>query len=157
LSGRKTGRQHTENGNKVKAGYDSVSDDMARMRFQYIRDHTTLPAYFLMVSDMRYGSRNRLAANNIAELYPRFATAFPDHVYTQRVGNELNGMLKIRPGEKLMDLSIPDMDGKTHSLLKSIEGKVAVIDFWDPGAGPALPKQGKCCRYTMPIKTKALQ
>jgi hypothetical protein len=53
----KTGRQHTENGNKVKAGYDSVSDDMARMRFQYIRDHTTLPAYFLMVSDMRYGSR----------------------------------------------------------------------------------------------------
>ncbi len=151
---RNIGTDLTEKGMAHKNRVDSVLSDQVEWRYNYIREHISLPSYFLLLMDLSQGKTNRHIANNITELYPRFAAAFRDHVYTPRIADELTGLMRIRPGERYIDINIPDLKGQIHALSKNMEGKITLVDFWGSWCGPCIVKTRKMAPLYKTYKDK---
>ncbi|MES2329769.1 MAG: TlpA disulfide reductase family protein [Bacteroidota bacterium] len=135
---RKTGTDLTEQGNLVNRAFDSLRDDRNIVRYKYIKDHPSIVSYYLVWEDMRMAKENRKISNAIADVYPALAAKYPDHLYTMRIGNELSGLIKIRPGEKFIDFTAPDLSGMDYTLSALANGKVTLVDFWGSWCGPCI-------------------
>jgi thiol-disulfide isomerase/thioredoxin len=42
----------------------------------------------------------------------------------------------VRVGSRIIDFTLPDLNGVKHTLSKEIEGKIAIVDFWASWCGP---------------------
>ena len=54
------------------------------------------------------------------------------------MGEIINSLTKIKVGEKYIDFSAPDIDGKEIKMSDVIHNKIALIDLWATTCGPCI-------------------
>ena len=135
----KTGSDFTPEGKAVFAEEQAILQDRTDWRYDYLRKNPTLFSYYLLLQDTYYDARdNESIAKNIKEVYPLFASLFPAHSYTQRIGSEISGLNLRRPGEAFVDFTAPDLTNKTYQFSKLLNGKVTLLDLWGSWCGPCI-------------------
>jgi thiol-disulfide isomerase/thioredoxin len=143
----KSGDDLTAKGKWWKKEKDSVQMAILNYRYHFINSHLDIVAYFLMQEDVYYHKEQPGVIDHVQQAYPTLAARFPNHIYTERVGNEMRGYLKLVPGGKFIDFSAPDLSGNEHALSDLVKDKVTLIDFWGSWCG-------SCIAYThtmMPV------
>lgn len=135
----KSGDNLTPDGQKVKRSIDSLTVLKNSRKYEEIIAAPSLAGYYEVWRDVVYFNKEIPQINEmIKQAYPLLAKTFAEHSYTRLVGNELNGELKVKPGEQFIDFSAPDIDGKKYTLSAEIKGKVTLIDFWGSWCGPCI-------------------
>lgn len=137
----KMGKDVTHEGLKIRASNDSLTKDLIKWKYTYIKQNPSISNYFLMHHDVQYQAKdNRDLAMLINDVYKHYAVKFPNHWYTKVVGDAISGIVKIYPGNQFIDFTAPDLKGKTFALSEQIKGKVALIDLWGSWCGPCIAK-----------------
>lgn len=137
----KTGKDLTPEGLKIRNSYDSLSKDLIKWKYAYVKQNPSLSNYFLIYDDVQYHAKNnRDLAMRIDEAYKQYAKLFTDHWYTKVVGDAIGGIVKIFPGNQFVDFTAPDLSGRPYTLSEQIKGKVALIDLWGSWCGPCIAK-----------------
>jgi len=135
----KSGDALTLHGRLAKKAQDELLADQKTWEYDYISKHINILSYYLMLHDALFGAKdNPVLLADIKRAYPIFSTKYPTHSYTKLIGDLLTGFNKIIPGQKLIDVNLPDLAGKTHHLNDLAKGKVTLIDFWGSWCGPCI-------------------
>jgi len=133
-----TGDEFTPNGKLLKKERDLLHNEINAWRYKYVNANPTLFSYYLILQDVYGAKNNPVVAEAIKKAYPQFAAKYPEHSYTKIVGNELNGLYKVKVGQPLIDFSAPDLKGNVYSLAELAKGKVTLIDLWGSWCGPCI-------------------
>ena len=128
----------TGEGKQMKQLIDEYATQKYRWKYNYILSKPTLAGYFELWRDLYFIKQHPEIKDILKEVYPVLVKSFPDHSYTTLVGDQLDGFLKIIPGEQFIDFSAPDINGKKYTLSEQIKGKVSLIDFWGSWCGPCI-------------------
>lgn len=147
----KTGRDLTPDGLKIRASNDSLTKDVVKWKYKYIKENPSISNYFLIYNDVQYQAKNnRDLAMLIDEVYKQYAITFPDHWYTKVVGDAIGGIVKIFPGNRFIDFTAPNLKGQEFTLSEQIKDKVALINLWGSWCGPCIAK----AKLVVPIYNK---
>ena len=147
---RKTGADLSSKGVLIGQKREDLNKRMIEWGYKYIEANPSTMSYYLMWNDLKFHKENPQLVKSVSDVYPLFAKKFPDNVYTTMVGNELKGFLKIKAGEKFIDFTAQDLDGKDFKISSLIENKVVLIDLWGSWCGPCISKT----RTMIPIYEK---
>ncbi len=133
----KTDAAYTAKGRILNHREDSVTNQIAQWKHTYISNNIDVASYYLLTKDISNARDNKETLEYIRSAYPKFAVKYPSHPYTTIIGNALDG-LKLKPGDKLPELILPDLLEKQHSLSDLVKDKITLIDFWGSWCGPCI-------------------
>ena len=135
----KIGADFTPKGKAVFEEEQAILQNRTDWRYDYLRKNPTLFSYYLLFRDTYFDARaNETIAKNVRELYPFFASLFPEHPYTERMGNQIAGLNLRRPGQDFVDFTAPDLTNKTWQFSKLLNGKITLLDLWGSWCGPCI-------------------
>ena len=125
----------------VQKSGDSVSLVMLRWRLQYVKEHSNIVGYSILVSEAKYvASQFKTDISPIADIYQTiFAPKYPDHPYTAQMIDLLTGS-SLKPGLSFIDFTAVDFTGKPVKLSERIAGKPTVLHLWASWCGPCRKK-----------------
>lgn len=129
------GKVYTEEYQVFEKKMQKMYREMKDFQNEYIRRNVTLPGLFLLMSQVAIDLEPE-GINTIKEIY----NALYDGKFTD---NPMSNYMKhwiisqqIQVGSRFIDFTIPDAEGKLHTLSEEIKGKVALIDLWASWCGP---------------------
>lgn len=129
------GKVYTEEYQAFEKKTQKMYREMKDFQNEYIRRNVTLPGLFLLMSQVAIDLEPE-GINTIKEIY----NALYDGKFTD---NPMSNYMKhwiisqqIQVGSRFIDFTIPDAEGKLHTLSEEIKGKVALIDLWASWCGP---------------------
>jgi thiol-disulfide isomerase/thioredoxin len=135
----KSGDEFAPKGKIYKKELDALAAEELEWRYNYIKTHHDLLSYYFIVDDMRFKVKsNPVLLKEIQTIYPGFTASYPAHPYTLIVKNGLYGMNNVKPGEHVINVSLPDLNGQVHDLNELSTGKITLIDFWGSWCGPCI-------------------
>lgn len=115
---------------------DKVYNKMAKDEFTLVKNDTTV--FGLILFDDLFSSTRftDLQETNVIEVFQKsYQRKFEKHPIVQRLKLAIAGK-EVKVGAKFRDFSLPDFDGKQHTLSNEIEGKIALLDLWASWCGP---------------------
>lgn len=108
---------------------------------EYVRKNKSVFAYSLIIENLMQAVSNKEEPKQEwCDQYVRYAAIFPNHCYTELGDIMIKTLFSIRPGGTYIDFSLPDSDGKTHTLSEIIEGNIAILNLWASWCGPCRRK-----------------
>lgn len=119
-----------EKGNKLR-------EDMYAYELDYITNNTSLVGLYLLNNTRhRLYNKDNAAKQPYADIFKRvYEAKYPTNRMAITMHNWVTSM-EVRAGSHIIDFTLPDLGGTSHTLSKEIEGKIAVIDFWASWCGP---------------------
>ena len=103
----------------------------------YITNNPNLVGLYLL-NQVRYRLYNKDNATKqpYVDVFKRVYDArYPTNNMAIALRNWVSSM-DVRVGSRVIDFTLPDLNGENHTLSKEIEGKIAIIDFWASWCGP---------------------
>jgi len=134
---RKIGKELSPAMLEVEAKQKLIQKEIIDWRYAYIKKNRNLFSYSLIVYDLLNTFKD-VDIQTIKAVYPDYASKYPKHPYTTLCAAVLEGNDSIRVGGKLIDFTLPDLDGNKQTLSELIKGKVALIDLWATWCGPCI-------------------
>jgi peroxiredoxin len=134
---RKIGKEFSPAMLEVDAKSKLIQQDMIDWRYAYIKKNRNLFSYSLIVYDLLNTFKD-VDIQTIKEAYPVYASKYPKHPYTTLCAAVLEGNESVRVGGKLIDFTLPDLEGNKQTLSELIKDKVALIDLWATWCGPCI-------------------
>jgi peroxiredoxin len=120
---------------------DSIAQALNEAKIAYTESQSTPVSYYVLYTLVE--SMDELSAEDqlrLRKAYSTHAQNFPDHPYTQLVGELLQANSNIKAGEPFVNFSAPNLQGEQVELADYIEGKVAILDLWASWCGPCIRK-----------------
>ena len=119
--------------------FKTMSDSLYRAKKEYVAEYNRKKpgiVGFYLIFEMYYWEKDsqvKATYQNVFETLYR--DKYAGHPFTKKMLDMITAE-NIRPGEKFIDFTIPDIDGNMHTLSEEIKGKIAVIDLWASWCGP---------------------
>ena len=119
---------------------DSLYQEWIRWKLQYIREHSDVAGYSILVSEARREKDKIHDFSQFAEIFQTiFAYKYPNHPYTEKMINMLTGS-SLKSGNKFVDFVAVNVHGESVRLSERIAGKPTVLHLWASWCGPCRQK-----------------
>ena len=135
---RESGNDLSSAGRAIYFKSDSVQQEMFRWRSDYIKQNPTMISYFFLLQDLQQIETTKIDLSQAKDSYAMLSKKYPNHPYTQFVKNLLDSEEKIKVGGTCIDFTLPDIDGRMHTLSEVIKDKIALIDLWASWCSPCI-------------------
>ncbi len=116
---------------------EKLRKEMYAYELDYITNNPNLVGLYLL-NQVRYGLYNKDNATKqpYVDVFKRVYDArYPTNNMAIALRNWVSSM-DVRVGSRIIDFTLPDLNGAKHTLSKEIEGKIAIVDFWASWCGP---------------------
>ena len=116
---------------------EELRKEMYAYELDYITNNTNLVGLYLL-NQARHGLYNKDNATKqpYVDLFNNiYDTKYPTNNMAINMRNWVSSM-DVRVGSRIIDFTLPDLNGVKYTLSKEIEGKIAVVDFWASWCGP---------------------
>ena len=133
----KENRLYTPEYKAFMAKGEELRKEMYAYELDYITNNPNLVGLYLL-NQVRYGLYNKDNATKqpYVDVFKRVYDArYPTNNMAIALRNWVSSM-DVRVGSRIIDFTLPDLNGAKHTLSKEIEGKIAIVDFWASWCGP---------------------
>ncbi len=116
---------------------EKLRKEMYAYELDYIMNYPDMVGLYLL-NQVRYRLYNKDNATKqpYVDVFKRVYDAkYPTNNMAIALRNWVSSM-DVRVGSRIIDFTLPDLNGTKHTLSKEIEGKIAIIDFWASWCGP---------------------
>ena len=116
---------------------EELRKDMYEYELDYITNNPNLVGlYLLNQARQRFNNKDDAAIQPYVDLFKNiYDTKYPTNNMAINLRNWISSM-DVRVGSRIIDFTLPDLNGVKHTLSKEIEGKIAIVDFWASWCGP---------------------
>ena len=116
---------------------EELRKEMYEYELDYITNNPNLVGlYLLNQATQRLYNKDDAAKQPYVDVFKRLYDAkYPTNNMAINLRNWVSS-LDMRVGSRIIDFTLPDLNGVKHTLSKEIEGKIAVVDFWASWCGP---------------------
>ncbi len=133
----KENRLYTPEYKAFMAKGEELRKEMYVYELDYITNNPNLVGLYLL-DQVRYRLYNKDNATKqpYVDVFKRVYDArYPTNNMAIALRNWVSSM-DVRVGSRIIDFTLPDLNGAKHTLSKEIEGKIAIVDFWASWCGP---------------------
>lgn len=133
----KENRLYTPEYKAFMAKGEELRKEMYVYELDYITNNPNLVGLYLL-DQVRYRLYNKddAAKQPYVDVFKRLYDArYPTNNMAIALRNWVSSM-DVRVGSRIIDFTLPDLNGAKHTLSKEIEGKIAIVDFWASWCGP---------------------
>ena len=116
---------------------EKLRKEMYAYELDYIMNYPGMVGLYLL-DQVRYRLYNKDNATKqpYVDAFKRVYDArYPTNNMAIALRNWVSSM-DVRVGSRIIDFTLPDLNGAKHTLSKEIEGKIAIVDFWASWCGP---------------------
>ena len=130
---------YTEPVKEINRHLDSIYKEKYSWCYNYYDQNRTIVSYYLILRELMDYNYNKYSdLLKIKNLVKKISAIYLDHPYTKTAEDLIDAIDKIKVGGKFIDFVLPDLNGNSITLSKSIEGKIALIDLWASWCGPCI-------------------
>jgi thiol-disulfide isomerase/thioredoxin len=125
---------------KEKSLYElnqSINQGYLKRQIEYINNHSSILSYYLLYEVLNR-HKDEIDVSFAKKKYAVLSKRFPDHPYTELIGNTLQSINNIHVGGQYIDFSAPDINGEIIKVSELTDGKTAVIDLWSTWCSPCI-------------------
>lgn len=124
---------------KINNHLDSIYKEKYAWCYIYYDQNKSIVSYYLIIRElMDYNYNEYSDFSKIKNLVKNISAKFPNHPYNQTAKNLIGALDEIKVGGKFIDFTLPDLNGNSITLSKSIAGKIALIDLWASWCSPCI-------------------
>ena len=124
--------QYTPAGNMLKSKIDSIANRMRQLDIKFAREHVSVTGMGIL---MRYAY---FYGNNIADIIDVYRESYsqwePEHPYSVTMAT-IAASGTTGKGDRFIDFTAPDLNGRDMTLSELIRGKIALVDMWASWCG----------------------
>ena len=116
---------------------EKLRKEMYAYELDYIMNYPGMVGLYLL-DQVKYRLYNKDNATKqpYVDVFKRVYDArYPTNNMAIALRNWVSSM-DVRVGSRIIDFTLPDLNGAKHTLSKEIEGKIAIVDFWASWCGP---------------------
>ena len=116
---------------------EELRKEMYAYELDYIKHNSGMVGLYLL-NQARHKLYNKDNATKqpYVDLFKNiYDTKYPTNNMAINLRNWVSSM-DVRVGSRIIDFTLPDLNGVKHTLSKEIEGKIAIVDFWASWCGP---------------------
>jgi len=116
---------------QLKEQYQILRDQEQERGIAFIKEH---PDYELSAYFLRF-LKNTIEKEKTQALYDELDEKVQNTKWGNTIAMYLEKSVKLNPGDKAVDFSLPDLNGKEVAL-STFKGKYVLLEFWATGCGP---------------------
>jgi peroxiredoxin len=126
--------------NEINRHLDSLYKEKYLWCYNYYSHNQTIVSYYLILNELMYSYNDNKYSDlsKIKNLVENISAKYPGHPYDSVAKDMIDAIDRIKVGGKFIDFTLPDLNGNTINLSKTIEGKIALIDLWATWCGPCI-------------------
>lgn len=131
---------------EIKKKRLAIDKEIGNRTIEYVEKEITIPNYFILtnlINTYRQHLNDNLTSSpyNLKDLKKaqnKYVKKFKNHPYTKKNNQIIWTLSNIKKGGKYYDFTLKNMEGKSFTLSKMINGKYALIDIWAPWCSPCI-------------------
>lgn len=132
----------SEYGQEISNRLNNLFNEGLYYGLRYSKNEINPFGYYLFVDILRQVKENRaIPIDTLNDYHAIFETTMPTHPYNEFSALFINSLTNIKVGERFIDFTAPDQNGKKHNISKLVKNnRFTILDMWAPWCSPCIGK-----------------